>query len=237
MPQNILQNLIKKASDVMLGTDEEREAKRLLTALDKELAGVRWDVKPESLESAKAIQSAPERVQIEVILAMQAPNKLNWRIDAVTNHLLSRKLSWTAEDIEKMIEQDVKKSNWRTDFDFFRPLQRFLAQGDALTPRMETGLRTLLKKVAATSNVDGRKQQMRILKLLGEDTLTLPDPGETWSDAALADIASLPEETQNAWKRLFAQAQSSDSAKPTGPWRKEAQVCVAAVGAESFRQS
>src|SRR5207253_1086225 len=72
--------------------------------------------------------------------------------------------------------------------------------------------------------------------LLGEDKAALPDAGETWTDLALADVFALPEEQQMAWKRLFAHAQDSDSAKPTSAWRKECKACVAAVGEEAFRE-
>src|SRR5262249_35516896 len=93
-----------------------------------------------------------------------------------------------------------------------------------------------LKPLVDAPGAESRKLQMRILKLLGESVATLPDPGEAWADAVLADVAALPEESQSAWKRLFAHAQNSESAKPTSAWRKEAQTCVAAIGDEPFRQ-
>src|SRR5262249_43657243 len=117
-----------------------------------------------------------------------------------------------------------------------RPIQRFLEQGHPLTTVMEKELRAARTAMQQIQSADARKLHARLSGLLGEEKSALPDAGETWADAALADIAALPQEKQAAWKRLLAQALDSEASKPTPSWRKEAKACIASVGGEDFRE-
>ncbi|MBE8474306.1 DUF4132 domain-containing protein [Streptomyces justiciae] len=65
-------------------------------------------------------------------------------------------------------------------------------------------------------------------------TLTHPvvNPGEAWSDQALADLA----ERDESWARLVAHATTATAARPSAPWEKTGRALVEAVGAEPVRE-
>ncbi len=238
MVKNILQDAMEKVRTAIMGPEGEREAKRLLTAYRDEIQGKHWNLKPRDFAAGNAILDAEPRTQIDVLLAMQSSGLFNWQMSSLKANLHARNLPWTVADLESLVATTASVNYWGSDWDaFLRPLQRYVEQGNALTPAMEEALRGYAKALKDAPGAHIRKIQARIGALLGEDEAVLPDPGETWSDAAIADLTRMPEETQRAWKRLFAQAQKSDSAKPTPAWRKEAQSRVAAIGDDTFRAS
>jgi hypothetical protein len=153
------------------------------------------------------------------------------------NILLARDLPWTPGNLEWLLaeseQQNFDIGEWS---DILRHIQRFQERGNHLTPPMDTSLRTMRRTLNHRygSRADMRKRSVWISELLGEGKSALPNAGEAWSDAALADVAALPQEQQTAWKRLFAHAQIPEAAKPTAAWRKKAKACVAAVGEEAF---
>ena len=149
---------------------------------------------------------------------------------------MSRSLPWTPEELERLLDLHKGDSVYYMS-DGIRPVQRFKEQGNALTPKMTAALREMQKTLNEAQGADARKLLVRVSALLGEEKSVLPEAKETWADAALADVAKLPEAEQTAWKKLFAQAQSADGAKPTAAWSREAKAAIAAVGDEAFRNS
>ncbi|WP_405732297.1 DUF4132 domain-containing protein [Streptomyces sp. NBC_00028] len=65
-------------------------------------------------------------------------------------------------------------------------------------------------------------------------TLTHPvvNPGEAWSDHALADLAGLDED----WSRLVAHAATATAARPSPKWEETGRALIEAVGPEPVRQ-
>ncbi|GAA1643710.1 DUF4132 domain-containing protein [Actinoplanes couchii] len=63
----------------------------------------------------------------------------------------------------------------------------------------------------------------------------VPDPGEPWTDRAIAEIEAMPAPDRAAWHALLAHCvNEKDQAKPTATWRRKAGPLLAAVGADVF---
>ncbi|MFJ4472214.1 DUF4132 domain-containing protein [Streptomyces sp. NPDC089424] len=58
------------------------------------------------------------------------------------------------------------------------------------------------------------------------------NPGEAWSDQALADISGLDE----VWQRLLAHSATATAARPSAKWERTARSLIDAVGPEALRQ-
>jgi hypothetical protein len=235
---NLLQNIVNRAFEAVTATDEEREASRLLAAYRKELHGKHWNTKPQELAAGAAILAAPPRIQALVVIAMKPGEVPEWRLNGLKTILTCRDLPWTAVDMDRLLDRGERVNYWATDWDtILRVLKRFTDQGNALAPSVTAALRELMKSLEDAPGAHVRKLQARLTALLGEENSVLPDRGDGWAEAALADIALLPNAQQAAWKRLFAHAQNSESSKPTKPWRKAAASLVEAVGEDEFRLS
>ncbi|MFI6939420.1 DUF4132 domain-containing protein [Streptomyces sp. NPDC050418] len=73
-------------------------------------------------------------------------------------------------------------------------------------------------------------------KLLQELTDPVLNPGEAWSDRAIADLAETGEEARPYWRALLLQAASATSAKPTGKWDKATMALIDRIGAGAVRE-
>ncbi|QDV50324.1 DUF4132 domain-containing protein [Gimesia fumaroli] len=62
-------------------------------------------------------------------------------------------------------------------------------------------------------------------------------PGEAWSDAALADSQQMNDSQRNAWGTLLAHCQTASAGKPSDKWLKTAESLLAKLGQESFIKS
>ncbi|HLK58812.1 MAG TPA: hypothetical protein VKU00_19725, partial [Chthonomonadaceae bacterium] len=201
--------LVKSVIDRLREGDPEagqaQEAKRLLDAYCVEIGKNGWDAKPGDYASGRAILEADPRVQIHVLFASYQIGGWGawWRLSPLLNLLFARSLPWTAADLERLLAYQDKLYSFQWG-NALRPVQRFVEQGNRLTPGMEAALRFMQKLLKhEMGSADARKVSVRISTLLGEDRAALPDAGEAWAELARADVAALPEEKQAAWKRLF----------------------------------
>ena len=230
-----LQAISDKNLDALSDAEREAEAQRLLDAYGKETSRPPYGKKPETYAAGRAILESDPHFQITVLITILKTEINARRIEPVKIALEARDLPWTTDELERLLET---RRNSRVYFmgDILRPIQRFVAQKNAMTPKMTEILRQMLATADQEKNADARKMTARISALFGEEKAALPEAGETWADAALADIAKLPEVEQTAWKKLFTQAQDAETVKPSLAWSKAAKVCAAEVGAESFRR-
>ncbi|MET7457337.1 DUF4132 domain-containing protein [Streptomyces sp. NPDC005574] len=71
------------------------------------------------------------------------------------------------------------------------------------------------------------------------ERLTHPvlNPGEAWSDRALADLADLvdTDDPQDGWRRLVAHATTATAARPSAKWEKAGRALIDGLGAEAVR--
>ena len=230
-----LQAISGKILDALNEAEREAEAQRLLDAYGKETSRPPYGKKPETYAAGRAILESDPHFQITVLITILKTEINARRIEPVKTALEARDLPWTTDELERLLET---RRDSRVYFlgDVLPPVQRFVAQKNALTPKMTEILRQMQATADQEKSADARKIIARIGVLLGEEKSVLPEAGETWADAALADIAKLPEAEQTAWKKLFAQAQDCETAKPSPAWSKAARERLAEVGAESFRQ-
>ena len=98
-------------------------------------------------------------------------------------------------------------------------LRPVLRQGSPLSP----GVVAAIRRMASHPAWSGKGPLAELIATLGGPVL---NPGEAWSDAALADAA----ERGQAWQALLSHAVTAESAKPSARWEKTARGLLAAVG-------
>ena len=104
--------------------------------------------------------------------------------------------------------------------------------GDGLGPAVAAAvaqLRTLPR------DADCRKAADRLSRLIAAEPTARIDPGEAWSDAALADLAAMDDGLRRAWIALLASCQAAGAGKPSAKWLKEVRPLIEAVGHADFR--
>jgi hypothetical protein len=223
-----------------LDAAREAEAQRLLDAYEAETRNYTYGTKPTQFASGRALYAADPRTQVYVTLAILSKERRSFYsspLEPVLASFFARKLPWDAVTLRTLLNHIQTDYYWGSYWSHaLRCVAGYLEAGNALNFELNAALREMQKKLLAISNTDARKLSARIGDLLGEDKATQPDSGETWADLALSDLAAMPTEQQNAWRRLLAQAQASDGAKPSTAWRREAKTRVEAVGEASFRK-
>ncbi len=80
-----------------------------------------------------------------------------------------------------------------------------------------------------------RKVADRLEALTSDGPQVTLDPGEAWSDAALADLAAMAADKNRRWRELLAHCQKASGGKPTAKWLKAAGPFVEAVGHEALK--
>ena len=87
-----------------------------------------------------------------------------------------------------------------------------------------------------SGEAEDRRLSMRIAILLGEIEANPLEPGEAWSDAALASMNGMERERRSGWFELFAHCSAATSANPSGKWSKAARkLLVEKVTLQDFR--
>jgi hypothetical protein len=112
--------------------------------------------------------------------------------------------------------------------------------GGGSASRFEQGLRLLHAGLIGGANAPERKLRERMERLMNRGsgeatTAALPIySGEAWSDAAIADIRSMPAEAQAKWAAMLDHCRSATSAAPSEKWLKKARELVMQLGREEF---
>ena len=80
-------------------------------------------------------------------------------------------------------------------------------------------------------------KQIELCNLLLKRAAQNPlNPIEPWAKKAHGQVRALPGPKAEVWIRLLIQCQLATSAKPTEKWRKQALLCLAQVGVDSFHE-
>jgi len=165
------------------------------------------------------------------------------QLDIILRALLRRKLPFTLDDILCLLDY-LKLSIKEGVSCFFAPLSGIVKSLEdyekvhGLTDDMQKHLKKVIKTFAASESlgVDERKILVRLLALLGENCSLNLQAGEAWSDAAIADINALDNETRHAWVDLLVFCQSATSSKPTAKWKKEGKPLLQAIDMGLFKE-
>lgn len=81
-----------------------------------------------------------------------------------------------------------------------------------------------------------RESADRLEALLTSDPQIDIEPGEAWSDAALADLQKMKSKESQAWNDLLNHCRAGGRGKITERWRKQAESLIEVVGFGSFKE-
>jgi hypothetical protein len=110
------------------------------------------------------------------------------------------------------------------------------AKKDGVSQSLASALNRFLKALDWVSNAAEQKLRMRVAAIL-EGPCSLPiQPGEAWSDAAIADLKGLKTKAANAWVALLRQCQVGGKGKATERWLNLAKQLVNDVGFDALKQ-
>lgn len=238
-------NLIDRAKQ-FFGLDPlSNEAKRCVEEYLTDVSPSHYyDAKPADFEVGRRILVAEPAFQAAVLLAvMDVDNRTQefrpqeFRLQGLRHQLISRKLPLSASDLETLLERSVKMDQYYGQWGaVLRKLRQHQDSGQPLTPRMRSGLNAMSQEVSKGSSIELRKIRNQIDDLLGKASNILPDPGESWADAVLAELEEMAPETRSAWSAVLAHAASADGARPSAKWLAAAQKHCQAVGRDEFNR-
>jgi hypothetical protein len=128
--------------------------------------------------------------------------------------LLRRKLPFTAETLAYLAEQCSEKH----------------AKEHGVTERQQAAYSAMANCFKCVSNSAETKLMSR-LNALGRPSIQVPvDPGEAWSDAAIASIDAAPAEVRGRWVALIEVCAKASGGAPTRRWLDTARPAVDAIG-------
>lgn len=96
-------------------------------------------------------------------------------------------------------------------------------------------LALLAENTRGFSNTPSIKYALRIEQLIGQHAGQVINPGEAWSDRALADLEAMPEPVRARWVALVQHCHGATGGRPTGKWLKRADELVEPIGHDALR--
>lgn len=155
-------------------------------------------------------------------------------LPALLKVLLSQKLEYSDLDFQEFIKKMLNSSVFRGGFLF--PISALLTQIEQYVKNHELSqdLCTALEKLKRCDDELNKTQINRILLLLGLGGL---EPGDAWSEIALADLSEMSESLRYGWQRLIDFALTASATEPPSKWLQQAQVLVEAVGQTTLKHS
>jgi hypothetical protein len=153
--------------------------------------------------------------------------------------LLRRKLPLTDETILTMVSFLRATSNLGSDWIPIVGITAGLvshAENGPVRDDLIRGLESVVEHIRKDS-IDPaiRKAADRLSRLIDKEPTARINPGEAWSDAALADLDSMEAGRRRAWAALLASCQIIGGRKPSAKARKEIQPLLDAVGRTEFK--
>ncbi len=103
------------------------------------------------------------------------------------------------------------------------------ARQHPITPVMRDWLVAIRERWQRGHKPDHRKIA-RINTLLGDELRLEIDPGEAWSDRAIADIAQCPPPAARAWAEFIHHCRIASTSTPGAKWLKDATRLLAGIG-------
>ena len=111
------------------------------------------------------------------------------------------------------------------------------AESQELSPRLLEGIGKLTQRIGP-SNRDkaSRKIAERLQVVVGGGPQIYIEPGEAWSDSALADLEKKKAKAKTAWNDLLLKCQSGGGGKFTPKWKKEVEPLLKSIGFDAFKE-
>ncbi|HEX2642215.1 MAG TPA: DUF4132 domain-containing protein, partial [Thermoanaerobaculia bacterium] len=100
-------------------------------------------------------------------------------------------------------------------------------------------LRPFVEGLRALPDVAEKRRLLQRMENLLQGTRervekSLPDGGEAWADALLAEVQVLPADAAQLWRELFVHLRTATAAKPGEKWLRKAEEIVDRIGQDSF---
>jgi hypothetical protein len=157
----------------------------------------------------------------------------------LSQRLLRRNLPWTSTDLAYLVNRtaDLEMvSIWCLSY---LPLLVKIVEKEVnthgLTKEMKTGLARLSKTLEWEDRAAEQKMSALLATLAGGPKQSVLDPGEAWSDAALADLKKMKSKERQTWEALLGQCAIHNPHKPSDDWLENAKPRLKAVGFKSFK--
>lgn len=152
--------------------------------------------------------------------------------------LMSRKLPFKHEEIIRLLENKVgKESHFASGIGRInKVIENYLSENE-LSGELKKNIKKLIKFIENDSyqTAETRKWIVKLKELSGEESFRNPlVSGETWSDAAIADVLA-ENKGKNVWLELLTLAQTAAGSAPKAKWLKTAKELHEKIGVESFK--
>jgi hypothetical protein len=161
-----------------------------------------------------------------------------WNLKSLLDALLRHRLPFSLEQFQSLMaalhdppdEELLSFIPPKTLLHMVRALWRPGAIPEPVLDELEK-LYKLLKRRRIETQAAGRKLLEDFASLFGKPQPPAIEPGEAWSDAALADLQG----SDAAWGSLIAHCGTADSSKPAAKWLKQAAAMVEEIGRPQFK--
>jgi hypothetical protein len=168
-------------------------------------------------------------------------------VAVATRRLLRKKLPFTEDDLLFMVDrlahlECVSIFALNPIENLVGTLERCLV-GRTPGKELREALDRLQQALDFISNAPEQKLRRRIITLMetaGPNSQDLPrvmlQPGEAWSDAAIADLKKTEGDQRAAWMHLLNHCQKASGGSPSSGWLKTAREFVKQGGVQEFRR-
>lgn len=158
----------------------------------------------------------------------------------MAGRLLRRNLPWTTEDLAYLVNRNADLEMISTWCLPYLPLLVTVVERHVKDHGVSDELKGALERLRASaewcSSAPERKLCTRLSRICQGRKLIDLEPGEAWSDGALADLKKMKAKPSKAWDALLLHCQTFGKAKLTSKWRESAQPLLAAVGFDSLKE-
>jgi hypothetical protein len=213
-----------------------REALDRLEPIERDLSGLRARQKPGMIfdDRAEWIRVwSPRWVLVEALRALLR------RELPLDESVVARLLAWPAEDssgTDGVSGYGYGISNYTYPLGGIATAAEYFANANEVGPRIQKTVEVLIGRLRKYDrDKDCRKVADRLQALIPGGSQIQIQPGEAWSDAALADLKKLKAKAGQAWNALLVHCQAGGKGKFTERWAKAARPLVEAVGFESLK--
>jgi Domain of unknown function (DUF4132) len=164
-----------------------------------------------------------------------------WVLLETLKGLLRRNLPLGEATVLRLIQWPANDQGYVSSYTYPLPglataVEHFAASNE-IGPALRENLETLIAKLRGQNrDKDSRKIADRLQALISEGPRIEIQPGEAWSDAAMADLKGLKPKASASWHSLLIHCQTGGKGKFTERWRKAAEQLVAAVGFDALKE-
>jgi hypothetical protein len=145
--------------------------------------------------------------------------------------VLTRLLNWIAEQRERYEVSAVPLLG------VSEAVGNLAALGSLGEPLRAAIIRTVDRLRMFPSEPTCRRVAEELQSVVGEgEPVVRIEPGEAWSDAALADVAEMDPSRRRAWTALLASCQAAGSGALSARWSRDVLPLIEAVGRDDFRK-